>query len=48
MTIAKEMLRQMKADATLSGELMPVILQKDVQTLLPVLEELEIESYLVV
>lgn len=48
LTIAKEMLRQMKADATLSGELMPVILQKDVQTLLPVLEELEIESYLVV
>lgn len=48
LTIAKEMLRQMKADGTLSGELMPVILKKDVQTLLPVLEELEIESYLVV
>ena len=48
LAIAKEMLRQIKNDSALSGELMPVILKKDVQTLLPVLEELEIESYLVV
>lgn len=47
LTIAEAMLSQMKEDTVLSGELMPVIAQEDLQTLLPVLERLEIDSYIV-